>query len=1117
MNTFPAEMLAFLDRSMKRMLPFCLWILFCAGTILGQTSQDIALIPAGNFQMGNLMDPVEGNADELPVHTVYVSAFYMDRYEVTKARWDDVRAWGLIHGYTDIPAGSGKAATHPVQTISWYNMVKWCNARSEMEGLTPVYFTDDAQTVLYQTGNVNVTNAQVKWSANGYRLPTEAEWEKAARGGTSGHRFPWSNVETITHSQANYSSSASYSYDVSPTRGYHPTFAVNGGPYTSPVGYFASNGYGLYDMAGNVWEWCWDWYGSSYYSTSPSIDPQGSPTGSVRVLRGGSWIDDGGAHNCRVANRDYRPPVDTDSSKFGFRCVRGITAKLVSLALNGAPSVAAGSKTNYTATAYFSDGTTQDVSAQAAWTVRGGPAGTTMTGPTLQAGSGPAGVAHMQAIFGHDTALRTASGDVSITAGMALWLETPQTTYASGTGGTLNYQLSAAAHVTGGNGTYFSNWTLNGTPVSSGNGLTLNTLWPASPGPGTLAVTVTDGTGLICSNQVYTSFGKAPQTNEQFPQVKTTGVAHAGTRKAADGVSDFTFPGSATRKAKGLIVIIHGMDDSVASGWMKTMADAIKGQFGGEANSPNIILYDWHEDAALGGNGNELLEQAKLDMIKVLSPRNDMQFAEAGWVFAENIYSVRGMGENHGAALAEYLSRQMDSDLNNIDQNAPIQLIGHSAGGFVAASCGKLLLFRGQAPTKLQVTTLDTPMLRSSAINDIKNNGGKFDRYTSSVFGELTQGIVKIDDLAKVDLILGRASALALGVVVSVHPFVGFLPSATYHSGHDAEADSKGGYGVQHNDSYRWYTETVSNFTGTYTDGFYYSPFLNNPFPVSLAPLAAPMFAKAALLGTLPALTGFSTFGSVSETSGSYTLVEQGNAGIYQNVTFPMNASTLKFNVQFTQAGDGDFVEVSFGGHLALATIPDGSTMRGGPVQFEVPIVHLGGETGQLLFKLNGVGQDNAAVRIDSITITTDDDADGDGLTFAQETALGTDPRYSDTDADGLSDADEVNVYLTNPLLADSDGDGISDGDEIAAGTNPLDPKSGFKVVAAQRLANGSFALSWSAIAGKTYRVLRSTTVDFANFDVLAAGIEPVATTASYTDASLPPGTTTAFYRVQME
>ena len=287
------------------------------------------LIPAGSFQMGNSTNSAEGYADELPVHTVYVSAFYMDRYEVPKALWDEVRAWGLTNGYTDLPQGSysgstnySKGANHPVHYVSWYDVVKWSNARSERDNLMAVYYTNDAQTVVYKTGIAQVTNAQVKWSANGYRLPTEAEWEKAARGGLSAQRFPWG--ATVSHSQANYyvwSSNGTtnyYDYDLSPTHGFHPTFAVF--PYTSPVGYFASNGYGLYDMIGNVWEWCWEGWNSTYYSSSPGSDPQGSPMGFYAVLRGGSWNDH--APICRAAFRLKSIRPHESASNFGFRCVR---------------------------------------------------------------------------------------------------------------------------------------------------------------------------------------------------------------------------------------------------------------------------------------------------------------------------------------------------------------------------------------------------------------------------------------------------------------------------------------------------------------------------------------------------------------------------------------------------------------------------------------------------------------------------------------------------------------------------------------------------------------------------------------------------------------------------
>jgi sulfatase modifying factor 1 len=283
----------------------------------------MAFVPAGSFTMGDTFR--EGYNDELPLHTVNVSAFYMDKYLVTKALWDDVYDWAIAHGYSFDYAGSGKAADHPAHAMDWYDAVKWCNARSQKEGLIASYYTDSSHSTLYTTGQLNLTNACVNWTASGYRLPTEAEWEKAARGGASGHRFPWADADTITHDRANYVSDSSLAYDISPTRGVHPTFNDGVIPYTSPVGYFAANGYGLYDMAGNMWEWCWDWYDGNWYSKAGATqkDTRG-PDGilTLREVRGGSWSNPAN-EGSRCADRQghNNPYVYING---GFRCVRGL-------------------------------------------------------------------------------------------------------------------------------------------------------------------------------------------------------------------------------------------------------------------------------------------------------------------------------------------------------------------------------------------------------------------------------------------------------------------------------------------------------------------------------------------------------------------------------------------------------------------------------------------------------------------------------------------------------------------------------------------------------------------------------------------------------------------------
>jgi formylglycine-generating enzyme required for sulfatase activity len=286
----------------------------------------MAFIPAGSFTMGDTLD---GESDAIPTN-VTVSAFYMDMNLVSSTQWQAVYAYATNHGYIfnyPVPAFA-RAANYPVETVDWFDCVKWSNARSQQAGLTPAYYTDAGFTQVFTNGDSG-TPVYLSLTNNGYRLPTEAEWEKAARGGLIGQRFPWGNF--ISENLANYFSGAILGdYDLGPYAGFNTNF--DGGiPWTdqftfsgdnsSPAGFFAPNGYGLYDMAGNVWEWCWDWYATPY--GQPTANNPTGPAGPLtnRVLRGGNWINRADNARCAFRCNDY--PNDTFVG-VGFRCARGL-------------------------------------------------------------------------------------------------------------------------------------------------------------------------------------------------------------------------------------------------------------------------------------------------------------------------------------------------------------------------------------------------------------------------------------------------------------------------------------------------------------------------------------------------------------------------------------------------------------------------------------------------------------------------------------------------------------------------------------------------------------------------------------------------------------------------
>ena len=247
-------------------------------------------VEGGTFQMGDRLD---GMSRCLPLHDVTLSSFYMAETEVTQSEYTAIMGSNPAHN-------SGVGDNYPVYLVNWYSAVKYCNKKSLNESLTPCYSVN---------GDTNPDNwggsftPDVNWSANGYRLPTEAEWEYAARGGI--------------HEDDNYRYSGCHNESDLPN---YAWYSANNSPNGSKeVGTKLPNQLGLYDMSGNVYEWCWDWYAG--YSSSSQTNPHGANSGSYRVIRGGCWINS--AYSLRVAFRNNNSPSSSNCS-LGFRLLRSL-------------------------------------------------------------------------------------------------------------------------------------------------------------------------------------------------------------------------------------------------------------------------------------------------------------------------------------------------------------------------------------------------------------------------------------------------------------------------------------------------------------------------------------------------------------------------------------------------------------------------------------------------------------------------------------------------------------------------------------------------------------------------------------------------------------------------
>jgi formylglycine-generating enzyme required for sulfatase activity len=237
-------------------------------------------IPAGKFRMGGTFyvnvnqGAFYSTFSSYPEREVKLDAFKMSKFETTFGQWTVVQTWAAGKGY-DLPKGSmGKSSSkdpaHPAAGVSWHDAAKWCNALSEMENKTPCYYTDVAMKEVYRKGVV--AEPHVKWDANGYRLPTEAQWEYAALGGQDRANY-WGD-NTFVSSPFGWTQDARGAFYQS-GRSLGNYMGGDSGGTTHPVGQKIGNQFGLYDMFGNVWEWCNDWIGPYEILKDQTVNPHG--------------------------------------------------------------------------------------------------------------------------------------------------------------------------------------------------------------------------------------------------------------------------------------------------------------------------------------------------------------------------------------------------------------------------------------------------------------------------------------------------------------------------------------------------------------------------------------------------------------------------------------------------------------------------------------------------------------------------------------------------------------------------------------------------------------------------------------------------------------------------
>ena len=794
--------------------------------------------------------------------------------------------------------------------------------------------------------------------------------------------------------------------------------------------------------------------------------------------------------------------ADTGSGLSGNISVDTRTLTMTGLVVTGPSSLPWGSQAAYTATLSYSGAAAQDVTAECAWSVTGGPkVSNWWEQPAMGGNVLTPGVASSTPLMVTASVTRnngrivsapfpvtvTESNGMNVGIGL-VWPTQSGPVYVRTDAGGFVWRIAAVASGLAADkqGVTFQ-WTLNGQALATGKNL--DTEFTGTSGTRQLSVLATDTQGRTGQAIRELVFDAPPVVNEPPTQIKAADPKFGDVLNETGG----TFGFDSLKTPNGLIVLTHGIYQDGYVDWLQEMAVSIRTRLTNEGKPlPNIMVFDWGSRSNPSkSSGFDAAHDRALQSAKSALTGIPILISDVFVGFFADIILVRPDAQSEGQELADWIRTEITN--GHIVAGQKIHLIGHSAGGFVVGEAGWQLR---NLCTNLRVTMLDTPIPYFNHVWRFPAAGRKLDRYVSSVLGAIEWPVTWGSSI--------EGDYDNYRVLVNASPLAGpLIPTIAAHS-----------Y------SHEWYQGMVPGGAAG-SEGFGWSPLLQPP---SFAPSAAPgkegTAATLAPVETTVPITGFTTFGSATSDATGFVLTEGAsqNAGVTRAAfTFPAGTHSLRFSFRFTTPGDGDFLSVSFGDNPPIFIGKDMPLSRDGELTTDVPVEDIGSQQGDLVFRLVSRGSQNAVMTVHGIVAVTVEDADQDGLTNAQEVALGTNPMKADTDGDGISDAAEVNIYHTNPLLADTDGDGVPDGVEIAAGTDPKNPASRFAITSATFGPTG-FTLQWPALTTRSYRVLRSATPGFLSYDVIGFALPGVSPVMTFTDTTVQPGVTPQmFYKIQIE